>query len=144
MYNSTLLYALLPGLSLTTMAVGFKLAAPGIQPALGTAIVTGIAFVVNMAVVLWARTMGTPMAVSKSSVYLLVGVGVATACVNLFTMLAYASGLKVTSSVVIGGTSTALIMLVGFLLLGEPFSWPRLVAIGLIASGVFVLQRAGM
>jgi hypothetical protein len=36
-------------------------------------------------------------------------VGVATARVNLCTLLAYANGLRVTSSFVIGGTSTILV-----------------------------------
>jgi drug/metabolite transporter (DMT)-like permease len=75
------------------------------------------------------------------SVYSLVVVGVATACVNLFTLLAYASGLKVTSSFVIGGTSTILVLLVGFLFLKEPLTWRKLFAIGLIAAGTWVLQR---
>ena len=49
----------------------------------------------------------------KSAGFLIV-VGVATACVNLFTLLAYASGLRVTSSFVVGGTSTLLVLLVEF------------------------------
>ena len=69
-------------------------------------------------------------------------VGVATACVNLFTLLAYASGLRVTSSFVIGGTSTLLVLIVGFFFLKEPFTWRKLFAIGLIAAGTFILQRA--
>jgi drug/metabolite transporter (DMT)-like permease len=77
-----------------------------------------------------------------TSVYSLVVVGVATACVNLFTLLAYASGLRVTSSFVIGGTSTLLVLLVGFMFLREPFTWRKLFAVGLIAAGTFLLQRA--
>jgi multidrug transporter EmrE-like cation transporter len=44
----------------------------------------------------------------------------------------------------IGGTSTALVLLVGFLLLKEPFTWVRLLAVGLIVAGVFLLQRQGL
>jgi len=71
-------------------------------------------------------------------------VGVATACVNLFTLLAYASGLRVTSSFVIGGISTVLVLLIGFLVLKEPFSWAKLFAIGLILVGTILLQRIGV
>ena len=81
------------------------------------------------------------MEFSTTSAYSLVVVGVATACVNLFTLLAYASGLRVTSSFVIGGTSTLLVLLVGFLFLKEPFTWRKLVAIGLIAAGTWLMQR---
>jgi drug/metabolite transporter (DMT)-like permease len=62
--------------------------------------------------------------------------------VNLFTLLAYASGLRVTSSFVIGGTSTLLVLLVGFLFLKEPFTWAKLLAIGLIVGGTFLLRGA--
>ena len=69
-------------------------------------------------------------------------VGVATAAVNLFTLLAYANGLRATSSFVIGGTSTILVLLIGFFFLGEPFTWRKLFAVALIAAGTFLLQRA--
>lgn len=42
------------------------------------------------------------------------------------------------------GTSTVLVLLVGFLVLREPFSWIKLVAIGLIAAGIYLLQREGL
>ncbi len=106
------------------------------------AIVTGIAFLINVVVTLSIRATGAPIAFSMKSVYFLVVVGVATACVNLFTLLAYASGLRVTSSFVIGGTSTVLVLLIGFIVLGEPFTWRKLFAVALIAAGTFVLQRA--
>ncbi len=66
----------------------------------------------------------------------------AASLVNLFTLLAYASGLRVTSSFVIAGTSTTLVLLVGFLVLREPFTWRKLVAVALIAAGTVLLQRA--
>jgi multidrug transporter EmrE-like cation transporter len=57
--------------------------------------------------------------------------------------MAYASGLRVTSSFVIGGISTVLVLLVGFVILKEPFSWSKLVAVGLILVGTILLQRIG-
>jgi drug/metabolite transporter (DMT)-like permease len=144
MPSLTFAYALLAGISLAAMAIGFKLASSEIHPALGTALVTGTAFLVNVVVVLVFSAVGGPMAYSTRGALLLLLVGVATASVNLFTLLAYTSGLKVTSSVMIGGVSTVLIMLIGFLVLKEPFSWTRLLAIGLIVGGVFILQRAGI
>jgi drug/metabolite transporter (DMT)-like permease len=56
-------------------------------------------------------------------------------------LLAYASGLRVTSSFVIGGTSTVLVLLAGFLFLDEPFPWRKLAAIVLVMAGTFLLQR---
>jgi multidrug transporter EmrE-like cation transporter len=63
--------------------------------------------------------------------------------VDIFGLLAYERGLRVTSSLIIGGTSTALVLLVGFLALQEPVTWMRLLAIGLIAAGIFLLQAQG-
>ena len=48
-------YALLAGVSMAVLAIGLRLAAPGIHPALGIAIVTGIAFLVNVLVALAMR-----------------------------------------------------------------------------------------
>jgi len=136
-----LTYALLAGLSLATYVIALRLAAPGTHPALGTAIVTGVAFLINVAVALSIKALGTPLTFSTTSLSLLLVVGLATATVNLFTLAAYASGLKVTSSFIIGGTSTILVLLIGFLLLREPFTWTKLFAVGLIAAGTFLLQR---
>lgn len=135
-------YALLAGVSMATYIIGLRLASPDVHPALGTAVITGIACLLNVAVTLSLWAGGTPITFSLKSLNFLAVVGVATAAVNLFTLLAYASGLRVTSSFVIGGTSTLLVLLVGFLLLKEPFTLTRLIAIGLIVGGTFLLRGA--
>jgi drug/metabolite transporter (DMT)-like permease len=137
-------FALLAGVAMATYIIFSRLAASGIHPALGAAIITGTAFVVNVVVALVARVSGVTFHVSGASVALLAVVGAAAACADLFTLSAYARGLKATSSFVISGTSVALVLLVGFAVLREPFSWLKLVAIGLIAAGVFLLQRQGL
>jgi drug/metabolite transporter (DMT)-like permease len=139
--NAAYAYAVGAGVSMATYIIAARLGSSGTHPALGTAIITGVAFLINVVLALSIRATGAPIGFSMTSVYSLVVVGVATACVNLFTLLAYASGLKVTSSFVIGGTSTILVLLVGFLFLKEPLTWRKLFAIGLIAAGTWVLQR---
>ena len=143
-FNVAFAYAVGAGVSMAAYIIGARLGSSGTSathPALGTVIVTGIAFLINLVVTLSIRATGAPVNFSMKSALALVVVGGATACVNLFTLLAYASGLRVTSSFVIGGTSTILVMLVGFLVLKEPVTWKKLVAIGLIAAGTFLLQR---
>jgi len=140
--NSAFAYAVLAGVSMATYIVAARLGSSGTHPALGTAIITGVAFLINVVLTLSIRATGAPIGFSMASAYSLVVVGVATACVNLFTLLAYASGLRVTSSFVIGGTSTLLVLLAGFVFLKEPFTWRKLFAIGLIAAGTWILQRA--
>src|SRR5262245_39776638 len=112
--NLAFAYALLAGLSMATYVIGIRLASSETHPVLGTALITGIAFVLNVAVALAIKATGAPVAFSTKSIYFLLVVGVATAAVNLFTLLAYASGMQVTSSFVIGGTSTILVLVVGF------------------------------
>lgn len=142
MNNAAYSYAIGAGVSMAVYIVSARLGSAGIHPALGTAIVTGIAFLVNVAITLAFKIAGAPIAFSmKSASYLLV-VGVATACINLFTLLAYASGLRVTSSFVIGGTSTALVLIAGFVFLEEPLTWRKLFAVALIVAGTVLLQRA--
>jgi drug/metabolite transporter (DMT)-like permease len=141
MSNLAFAYALGAGASLATYVIGLRLGSAGTHPALGTAIVTGIAFLINVAVTLSIRATA-PVTFSMTSGYCLLVVGVATACVNLFTLLAYANGLRATSSFVIGGTSTILVLLTGFLFLEEPFTWRKLFAVAMIAAGTFLLQRA--
>ena len=68
---------------------------------------------------------------------------IAAAAVDLFGLLAYQHGLRVTSSFVIGGTSTLAVLLAGFLLLHEPFTWGRLLAVVLITAGILLYQVQG-
>ena len=139
-----LMFALLAGISMAAYSIFLRLASPGIHPALGATIITGVAFLANLALTLTMRATGSPMTFTTQSVYLVIVVGLAAACADLFTLSAYASGLKVTSSFVIGGTSTVLVLLIGFMVLREPFTWMKLFAVGLIAAGIFLLQREGL
>jgi drug/metabolite transporter (DMT)-like permease len=139
-----LTFALLAGTAMATYSVFSRLGSAAVHPALGAVVVTGVAFVVNLAIALSLRAAGTPLTGSGGSLAFLVVVGAAAACADLFTLSAYASGLRVTSSFVIGGTSTVLVLLVGFLLLREPFTWLKVLAVGLIVGGIYLLQREGL
>jgi uncharacterized membrane protein len=142
--TAALAFALLAGGSMATYIVFSRLAASGIHPALGAAVITGAAFVVNVTVALVLKASGGSLLASRNSVGLLLIVGAAAACADLFTLSAYSRGLQATSSFVIGGTSTVLVLLVGFLVLKEPFTWPRVVAVAFIIIGIILLQREGL
>jgi uncharacterized membrane protein len=144
MSSAAFLFALLAGVSMATYTVFLRLASAGIHPALGAAIITGVAFLVNVSLTLTMKATGAPITFTSKSMYFVVVVGVAAACADLFTLSAYVRGLKITSSFMISGTSTALMLLVGFVLLKEPFTWLKLFAVGLIATGIFLLQREGL
>ena len=51
MSNLAFAYALGAGASLATYVIGLRLGSTGTHPALGTAIVTGIAFLINVALI---------------------------------------------------------------------------------------------
>jgi drug/metabolite transporter (DMT)-like permease len=136
-----LAFALLAGVSVATYSIFSKLASPGIHPIVGATIITGVAFLANLALMLSARAAGAPIPLTRQSLYFVVVVGVAAAAADVFTLSAYASGLKVTSTLMISGSSTAVVLLVGFLFLREPFTWNRLAALALIAGGIVLLQR---
>ena len=141
--TSTILFALLAGVAAATYTIFLRLASGGIHPALGATIVTGVAFLVSGSATLWLKLTGQPVPFSREHALLLVVVGIAAAGVDFFSILAYSSGLRVTSSFIIGGVSTTLLLLVGFLILREPVSATKLLAIGLIVGGIFLLQREG-
>jgi uncharacterized membrane protein len=142
--TSPLWLALMAGAAMAAYSVFSRLASSGVHPALGATIITGVAFLVNVAVTVTLKATGAPITVTSRSLYFVVVVGLAAACADLFTLSAYANGLRVTSSFLIFGTSTALVLLVGFLVLREPFTWMKLFSVGLIAVGIFLLQREGL
>jgi len=114
-----------------------------ISAALGALVITTVALVVNSLALLATRAGGQEIVFTREALWLMALAGVAASGVDIFGLLAYDRGLKVTSSFFIGGTSTLLVVLVGFLLFQEPFTWTRLLAIGLIVGGSLLLQGQG-
>lgn len=141
--SRAVLFAILAGASAATWTVCLKLASTKITPALGALVITTGALVVNSAVLLVTRASGHEIIFTREALWLTALAGVAAAGVDIFALLAYDRGLKVTSSFFIGGTSTVLVLFAGFLLFQEPFTWMRLFAIGLIVGGSLLLQAQG-
>ena len=125
-------------------SICLRLALSGIHPVLGATVITGSAFAVNLVMLVVVRAAGAQMLASSRSLALVVLVGAAAAFADSFTLSAYARGLEVTSSFVIGGTSAALVLLIGFLVLREPLTWVKLLAVALIVAGVLRLQQKGL
>jgi len=141
--SRAVLFAVLAGVSAATWTVCLKLASTKITPALGALVITTGALVINSLVLLATRANGHEIAFTREALWLTALAGVAAAGVDIFALFAYDRGLKVTSSFFIGGTSTLLVVLSGFLLFQEPFTWMRLLAIGLIVGGSLLLQAQG-
>ena len=113
MLTSAVLFALLAGASAATWTVCLKLGSTRINAALGAMVITGVAFLVNTVATLSMRAQGHELVLRREAVGLLAIAGIAASGVDIFALLAYERGLRVTSSLVIGGTSTALVLLVG-------------------------------
>lgn len=141
--SRAVLFAILAGVSAATWTVCLKLASTKITPALGALVITTGALVINSLVLLATRASGHEIVFTREALWLTALAGVAAAGVDIFALFAYDRGLKVTSSFFIGGTSTLLVVLSGFLLFQEPFTWMRLLAIGLIVGGSLLLQAQG-
>jgi drug/metabolite transporter (DMT)-like permease len=132
MHNVAFGYALLAGVSMATYIIGFRLASPDVHPALGTAVITGIACFINVAVTLYLWAGGTPIAFSVESLRFLIVVGVATG--HREPVHAARLRERAPCNVVVRDRR------VGFLFLKEPFTWAKLLAIGLIVGGTFLLR----
>lgn len=143
MLTSAVWFAILAGASAATWTLCLKVGSTKVNAALGALIVTGGALVVNAIAVLIWRMRGHEIVLRSEAFWILALAGVAAAGVDMFSLLAYERGLRVTSSLIVGGTSTALILLVGFVALQEPVTWARLLALGLIAAGIVLLQAQG-
>ena len=141
--NRAVLFAILAGASAAAWTICLKTASARISAALGALILTGVAFVVNALILLGMRANGHEIVFTREVLWLMALAGVAASGVDIFGLLAYDRGLKVTSSFFIGGTSTVLVLLAGFLLFQEPFTWIRLLAIALIVGGSLLLQAQG-
>jgi uncharacterized membrane protein len=141
--TSAILFAMLSGVSAATWTICLKLGSTKINAALGAMVIAAVALLVNSAVMFTLRAHGHEIVLKQEAFWLLVVAGIAAAGVDIFALLAYERGLRVTSSLIMGGTSTAIVLLVGFLALQEPLTGVRALAIVLIAVGIFLLQTQG-
>jgi uncharacterized membrane protein len=137
------LFAILAGTSAATWSLCLKLGSTKVTAALGALVVTSGALLTNAIVLLVMRARGHEIVVSAHGLWLMAIAGLAAAGVDIFSLLAYERGLRLSSSLIVGGTSTALVLVIGFVALQEPVTWTRLLAIGLIASGIVLLQTQG-
>ena len=143
MVTTAVLFAVLAGASAATWTLCLKLGSTKINAALGAMVITGVAFVVNSIAMLTMRAHGHEIVLRQEAFWLLAAAGIAAAGVDVFALLAYERGLRITSTLIIGGTSTALVLLVGFVALQEPVTWLRVLAIVLIAGGILLFQAQG-
>ncbi len=144
MSDSALVFALLSGVSAASYAICARLGSGGVSAPLGATLVATVALLVNGAALLGMRVRGEPVLVNPTGVYWLLGAGLAAGGVDLLGLSAYARGLRVTSSLVMTGTYLAVVVLVGVLVLREPLGGLRLLAILLIAAGIWLLQWSGL
>ena len=143
MPTPAILFALFSGVSAATWTICLKLGSSKVNAALGAMVITGVAFLVNSVAMLAMRANGHEIVLEREGFWLLAAAGIAASGVDIFGLLAYERGLRVTSSLIIGGTSTALVLVFGFVALQESVTWVRALAIVLIAAGILLFQSEG-
>lgn len=141
MAATPILLALAAGIMSGSYALCLRLAAGGINPALGALIVSATALLFSFGVFIFLRDVSSAATLRGASLMILAGV--AAAGTNIFLMLAYARGFKLSSSPVATATQMSLVLVVGVVALDEPLGAGRVLALALIAIGVFLLQRTG-
>ena len=139
-----LLFAIAAGTMSASYAIFLRLGAGSINPAVGALIISGVALPFTAIVFAILRVWHPSTMVTSKGLSLMVLAGVAAASTTIFGLLAYARGFKLSSSPLITATQMSVVMLVGFVLLKEPFTLGRLLALILIALGILVLQRQGV
>ena len=143
MLTSAVVFAMLSGASAATWTICLKLGSGGITAALGAMVITGVALLVNATVLLVMRAQGQEIMVTRQGFWLLAAAGIAASGIDLFGLLAYERGLRVSASMIMSATSTALVLVVGFVAFQDPVTWPRLLAIAMVAGGIVLLQAQG-
>src|ERR1700745_1113049 len=111
MASTPILLALAAGVMSGSYALCLRLAAGSINPALGALIVAATALLFSFCVFIFPR--GVASAASLRGASLMIIAGVAAAGTNIFLMLAYARGFKLSSSPVATATQMSLVLLVG-------------------------------
>ena len=141
MPTSAILFAMLSGVSVA-MDDLLEARIRKITAALGALVISVVALMVNGAAVLTLKAQGHEIVLTQEAFWLLVLAGIAASGVDIFALLAYERGLRVTSSLIMSGTSTMLVLTVDS---GaqEPLTGMRVLAIALIAAGIFLLQTQG-
>lgn len=140
MLTSAVMFAVLAGVSAATWTICLKLGSTRINAALGAMVITGVALLVNTIAMFAMRASGQEIVIRWGPLGLLAIAGVAASGVDIFQLLAYERGLRVTSSLIVGGVSTALVLLVGFLAFREPLTGLRILGIVMIAAGMLLLH----
>jgi uncharacterized membrane protein len=125
-------------------AIFLRLSAGSISPAVGALIISGVALPFTAVVFAMLRVWHPATMITTKGLSLMILAGIAAASTTIFGLLAYARGFKLSSSPLITATQMSVVMLVGFVLLKEPFTLGRLLALILIALGILVLQRQGV
>jgi uncharacterized membrane protein len=139
-----LLFALAAGTMSASYAILLRLSAGSINPAVGALIISSVALPFTAIVFAILRVWHPGSMITTKGLSLMVLAGIAAASTTVFGLLAYARGFKLSSAPLITATQMSVVLLVGFVLLKEPFTLGRLLALILIAVGILVLHRQGV
>ncbi|MEZ5500772.1 MAG: hypothetical protein R3E77_15265 [Steroidobacteraceae bacterium] len=138
--NTALLFALCAGCAAALWAIFLKLGSNQTTAALGAAIVSATALLVNLGIVMGLKAGGQSIELDRRAVLFLVLAGIAAAGADAFALLTFGRGLRLSSAFIINATATAIVFLIGIAAFREPINASRVAALALIGGGMLWLN----
>ena len=138
--SRSMLYILIAGAAAGTWSVVMSRASKLTHPIVGVGLIEGSA-VVLVLILLVRNRVDVTDAVMPLGVALLVICGLCVFSVDFFSLRAYDSGMQLSVGAPIVAAGAILVPAAVGLLLGEGISAAKLLGIGLIGAGVFLLAR---
>lgn len=143
MMDLAIIYAVLFGLAVAFYGFFQKVASTNTTQILGAAIISTVAFLVNLLILAGLKLKGGEITFSTKGLTFVILAGISAAFIDLFGLYAYSKGLQLSSSPIVGAITTLAVLILGVLYFKESLTLGKLVALGLISLGTYLLSRLG-
>lgn len=135
---NSIIFAVLAAISLGLWTVFSNRASGQMNQALGAVVISAVAVLFGLGLFMFQKKSGT-LIPGKTGLLFILLAGIAACLIDYFTLKTYNSGVSITvgGPIIIGG-SVAVAALIGFVL-GETFTWMKLLGIALVIAGSAIL-----
>ncbi len=138
--SRSLLYILIAAVAAGLWSVTLSRASKLVHPLVGTGLVEGTALVL-VVILVFRNRVDLASALTPLGAGLLVICGLCVFSVDYFSLLAYESGMQVSVGAPLISAGAILVPTVVGVALGEGITTPKVLGIGLIGAGIYLLAR---